>query len=589
MNKDTLAISDFYKKNINPTFILQESFSDVYRNNTIAELQEWYDHDVEVLNQILVQEGLGDMIKNVGQKIGGAVKGIGNFALKQLATALGKALKMAMPSEEEAQKLVQGVEKLKTDKNYQEQQATAGGKLLGTGGSSESSEEMYENTRHFLLSTVFSESNLIKLFNTQLILSEAKVGRPKGSKEGKGGKAKSPAKPAGKVNVAGGVQKANMAALDPAIMELISVVQQMKGGRQKQALNRIARVIANKTKLQFPIPYPKADKQTPQGGGDQGQGVSQDNQLATTQQAGQLATTQQGGQLATQNNQLATNQDSQLATPQGGELGRRRRSQPNIVDAEYTDVPNDKELPSSGGDTKSLFQKVISYVKAHPRITSTIAIGLIAAVTAASGGSLLPLVISGLTTGGVKAGVSAYQTNKEEGKVNWDKTVDSLFKGTAAGVGAAAVGQGLKGLMGDVPSTESGIKPIQAQAGNASGINNWDGDSGTQDNGLGWDGEPKNQDNGLGWDGEPKNTAGITNDQFKQYNASQFNPKSPLDQAKKQIMQKLSSSNNGQIPSDQYNDLARKAAQLIKKGAKPNSVVAQLLPESYTASYLRYF
>lgn len=588
MNKDTLAISDFYKRNINPTFILQESFSDIYRNNTIAELQEWYDYDVEVLNQILVQEGLGDMIKNVGKKIGGAVKGIGNFALKQLATALGKALKMAMPSEEEAQKLIQGVEKLKTDNNYRDQQAAAGGKLLGAGGSSESSEEMYENTRHFLLSTVFSESNLIKLFNTQLILSEAKVGRPKGSKEGKGGKAKSPAKPAGKVNVAGGVQKANMAALDPAIMELISVVQQMKGGRQKQALNRIARVIANKTKLQFPIPYPKADKQAPQGGEDQGQGVSQDNQLATTQQGGQLATTQQGGQLATQNNQLATTQDSQLATRQSGELGRRRRSEPTIVDAEYTDVPNDKALPSSGGDTKSLFQKIIGYIKSHPRITSSIAVALIAAATVASGGTLLPLVISGLSTGGVNAGVAAYQSNKKEGNVNWGKTVDSLFKGIAAGVGGAAIGQGLKGLVNsfggfdspEIDKHDGGLGANDAAEAQAEG---------QHDGGLGPKDAAEAQADAETNAAQYPQQAQVTDDQFKQYNATKYNPKSPLDQAKKQIMQKLSSSNNGQIPSDQYNDLAKKAAQLIKKGVKPDSVVTQLVPESYIASYLRYF
>jgi hypothetical protein len=562
MNKDTLAISDYYKLNINPTFILQESFSDVYRNNTIAELQEWYDHDVQILNQILVQEGLGDMIKSVGQKIGGAVKGVGNFALKQLANALGKALKMAMPSEEEAQKLTQAVEKLKTDKSYQEQQAAAGGKLLGAGGSSEASEEMYENTRRFLLSTVFSESNLIKLFNTQLILSEAKAGKPKANKEGKGGKAKPTAKPAGKVNVAGGVQKANMAALDPAIMELISVVQQMKSGRQKQALNRIARVISNKTKLQFPIPYPKADKQTPQGGEEQEQGVSQDNQLATTQQ---------GGPLATQNNELATTQDNQLATQQSGELGRRRRSQPTIVDAEYTDVPDDKALPSSGGDTKSLFQKVISYVKAHPRITSSVAIALIAAVTAASGGALLPLVVSGLTTGGVKAGVTAYQTNKEEGKVNWNKTVDSLFKGAAAGAGGAAIGQGVKGLMGGGAPSPS-VQPKTQEYGV---LDNWDGQKDTTNHG--------GIDN---WDGQQ---AEVSDDQFKKYNASAYNPSSPIDQAKKQIMQKLSAQNNGEIPASQYNDLARKAAQLLKKGSKPDNVVAQLFPESYTASYLRYF
>lgn len=581
MNKDALAISDRYKTTINPVFILQESFSDLYKRNAIAELQEWYAYDVEVLNNILIQEGLGDMIKNVGQKIGGAVKGVGDFAMKKLATALGKLLKMAIPSEEEAQKLQQEVERLKTDQSYLEQQAAAGNKLLGGGSADESSEEdeeMYESTRQFILSTVFSESNLIELFHTQL-LSEAtkKAGRPKGSKEGK---AKPAQKPSGKLNVAGGVQKANMAALDPAIMELISVVQQMKGGRQKQALNRIARTIAKKTKLNFPLPYPKADKQAGQET-QQPQAAGQDNQLATTGSGSQLATT--GG-----NNELATTGGQELATTgQDNQLARkpnfRRRTGPEIVDAEYTDVPADKALPSSGGDTKSLFQKIMGYIKAHPRITSAVALGLIAAVTAASGGALLPLVVSGLTTGGVKAGVAAYQSNKQDGKVNWDKTVDALFTGTAQGAGAAAVGQAAKGVMGAFGG-DSGIQPTQPQAANTGALDNWDGQNDTTNHG------------GIGnWDGQEAEAGAsvasteVSDDLFKQYNKSPYNPSSPLDQAKKQIMQKLSDANNGQIPASKYNDLASKAAQLLKQGKKSSAVVSQLFPESYTASYLRYF
>lgn len=577
MNNDSLEISNRYKLNINQTFVLQESFSDLYKNNTIAELQEWYDYDVQVLNNLLVQEGLGDMIKKAGQKIGGAISGVGDFAMKKLATALGKLLKMAMPSEEEAQKLAQGAEKLKTDKNFQDQQAAAGGKLLGTGGGeSEASEEMYESTRKFLLSTVFSESNLVELFNTQLVLeARTKAGRPEGKKNKKGA--------TGKVNVAGGVQKANMAALNPAIMELISVVQQMKGGRQKQALNRIARTIAKKTKLNFPIPFPKADKviaqQVPP---DQLQNGDQQ------QQGGQLATQKQGGQLATQqDNQLATSQDGQIATQQGkGKAGNEP------IDVDFTEIPNDQQaLPAGQQDTKSLFQKVMGYVKAHPRITSSVAIAIIAAITAASGGTLLPLVVAGLSSGGIKAGVTAYQTNKEEGKVNWDKTVDSLFKGAAIGAGGAAIGQGVKGLMGaGSPDQTGGLgakDAAEAQADPDTHEAQYHGD--THDGGLGAKDAAEAQADTETNAAQYSQSVEISNDQFKQYNATDFNPKSAMDQAKKQIMQKLSDANNGEIPASQYNDLAKKAAQLIKRGAKSNDAVSQLFPESYTVNYLRFF
>ena len=209
----------------------------------------------------------------------------------------------------------------------------------------------------------------------------------------------------------------------------------------------------------------------------------------------------------------------------------------------------------------------MGYVKAHPRITSSVALALIAAATVASGGTLLPLVVSGLTTGGVKAGVAAYQSNKQGGKVNWDKTVDALFTGTAQGAGAAALGQAAKGVMGAFGGADT---------------------SGTHDGGLGAKDAAEAQADAETNAAQYGKTT-VNDDLFKQYNQSTYNSNSPLDQAKKQIMQKLSDTNNGQIPASQYNDLARKAAQLLKQGKKSSAVVSQLFPESYTASYLRYF
>ena len=551
MNRDVLAISKRYKTDINPIFILQESFSDLYKQNAISELQEWYAYDVEVLNSILIQEGLGDMIKSAGQKIGGAVKGVGNFAMKKLATALGKLLKMAMPSEEEAQKLQQEVEKLK-DPNFLAQQATVGNKLLGGGEASEASEEeVYESTRRFLLNTVFSESNLIDLFNTQLLI-EAKVGKPKNSKEKKAEKPKKT--PTGKINVpAGGFQKANMASLDPAIMELVSAIQQMKSGRQKQALNRIARTIAKKTKLNFPVPYPKINKQDEQDSSET-QTSNQNNQLTKTGNENLLNAT--GGQ---------SSQLSMIGT-KNQKFGTR--NQPPVVDAEYTDIPDDNSSQSNNGNTKSLFRKIIGYIKDHPKISSTVALGLIAAVTVASGRFLLPLIIAGLTTGGIRAGIAAYQSKKQNGKVNWGKTVDALFTGTAQGAGFAAVGQAAKGLIGGFDSADA---------------------SGTHDGGLDPNNDVEAQADMKANDAQYPQQTQVSDDLFKQYNKSPYNPTSPLDQAKKAIMQKLSDANNGQIPETQYNDLASKAKRLINQGKKSGAVVSQLFPESYTVNYLRYF
>jgi hypothetical protein len=597
MNNDVIAISDFYKTKINPSFILQESFSDLYKNNAIYELQEWYEYDLQCLNELLVQEGLGDALKSVGQKIGGAVKGAGDFAMKKLATALGKILKMAMPSEEEAQKLEQEIQKLQSDKGYLDQQAAAGQKLLGTGGN-EAAEEVYESTKEFLLTTVFSEANLREFFK-QSLLTEAKAGRPKGGKTG-GKAAKAPAKgakPSKNVPVAaGGFQKNSVKGLDTHINELVKLINAMKGGQKKLALNRIARSVGKQTKLEFPQPFPRAQKQAgqvaPQGSGQQAGQPQSNNQLAfkaknelAAQDGGKA-----GGQLASQDYSYDT-ETGQPQLGQGKQQGRTPKPD-TIVDAEYTDVSN-KALPAPKQETKGLFQKIMGYVKAHPRITSSVALALIAAATVASGGTLLPLVVSGLTTGGVKAGVAAYQSNKQGGKVNWDKTVDALFTGTAQGAGLAAVGQAAKGLMGafgdaDTSGTHDGglgaKDAAEAQADAETNAAQYDK---THDGGLGAKDAAEAQADAE--TNAAQYSSQVDNNTFKKFNASNFNPKSPLDQAKKALMQKLSDTNSGNIPSDKYNSLAKQAATLVSRGVKPNDVVRQLMGESYTVKYLGYF
>lgn len=573
MNYDSNVISDFYKTKVNPSFILQESFSDLYKNNAIAELQEWYEYDLQCLNELLVQEGLGDALKSVGQKIGGAVKGAGDFAMKKLATALGKILKMAMPSEEEAQKLEQEVQKLQSDKGYLEQQAAAGQKLLGTGGN-EAAEEVYESTKEFLLATVFSEHNLREFFK-QSLLTEAKAGRPKGSKTG-GKSAKAPAKgakPAKNVPVAaGGFQKNSVTALDTHINELVKLINGMKGGQKKLALNRIARSVGKQTKLEFPQPFPRAQKQGGQGGQVSTQGSGQqsgqpqsNNQLAF--QAKNELAAQDGGQLASQDYSYDT-ETGQPQLGQGKQQGRTPKPD-TIVDAEYTDV-SDKALPAPKQETKSLFQKIMGYVKSHPRITSAVAIALIAAVTAASGGTLLPLVIGGLSTGTVKAGMTAYQTNKEGGKVDWSKTVDAAFTGAAKGAGAAAAGEAIGGLAkqfgGAQDSIQSGtdIKPVEPQAANADALNNWDGQELDQTQAVQAD----------------------LND-FQKYNGEPMVKNSWRDTIKLNILNKLKQEGGGQIDANKYNNAVKKLMALGKaaKGRSAESIMG----ESYTAKYLGYF
>jgi len=571
MNNDVSILGDFYKTKINPSFILQESFSDLYKRNAIIDLQEWYEYDLQCLNELLVQEGLGDALKSVGQKIGGAVKGAGDFAMKKLATALGKILKMAMPSEEEAQKLEQEVQKLQSDKGYLDQQAAAGQKLLGTGGN-EAAEEIYESTKEFLLSTVFSEANLREYF-TQSLLTEAKAGRPKGAKAGNKAPAKA-AKPSKNVPVAaGGFQKNSVTALDTHISELVKLINGMKGGQKKLALNRIARSVGKQTKLEFPQPFPRAQKQGGQLATQGDQQPQANNQLAF-QAKNQLAS--QDGQLATQDYSY----DTETGQPQLGQ-GKQQARLPqadNIVDAEYTDVPSDQQQLPASQETKGLFQKIMGYVKSHPRITSAVAIALIAAVTAASGGTLLPLVIGGLGTGTVKAGLTAYQTNKEGGKVDWKKTVDAAFTGAAKGVGAAAAGEAIGGIakqFGGAPTHDGGLGANDAAEAQA--------DAETNDAQYGDENVDRGDEDYSGGTNDVQADAG----DFQKYNGSPLDPKSWRDNYKMNILSKLKQEGGGSIDANKYNNAVKKLMALGNDD-KGKSIEA-IMGESYTAQYLGYF
>ena len=574
MNNDSGAISNFYKTKVNPSFILQESFSDLYKNNAIIDLQEWYEYDLQCLNELLVQEGLGDALKSVGQKIGGAVKGAGDFAMKKLATALGKILKMAMPSEEEAQKLTQEVQKLQSDKSYLDQQAAAGQKLLSTGGN-EAAEEVYESNKEFLLTTVFSESNLREFFK-QSLLTEAKAGRPKGGKTS-GKVAKTPAKgakPTKNVPVAaGGFQKNSVASLDTHINELVKLIKGMRGGQKKLALNRIARSVGKQTKLEFPQPFPRAQKQSgqlaPQSSQQQSGQPQANNQLAF--QAKNELASQDGGQLASRNYSYDT-ETGQPQLNQGKQQGRSPKPD-TVVDAEYTDVSS-KALPAPQ-ETKGLFQKIMGYVKSHPRITSGVAIALIAAVTVASGGTLLPLVIGGLTGGGVKAGVTAYQTNKEGGKIDWSKTVDAAFTGAAKGAGAAAAGEAIGGLAKQFAGAGQQIDTTPDT------INPEDNtDIGDTEEGDTEEGGDSDYTGGTG------DMQADAND-FQKYNGSPLDSKSWVDNIKMNILSKLKQEGGGSIDATKYNNAVRKLMTL-GRSAKGQSIET-IMGESYTVKYLGYF
>lgn len=572
MNNDVSALSDFYKTKINPFFILQESFSDLYKRNAIVDLQEWYEYDLQCLNELLVQEGLGDALKSVGQKIGGAVKGVGDFAMKKLFIALGKILAMGMSSEEERQKLKQEAESFDANSVEGQQQIAAGQKLLGAGGN-EASEEVYESTHEFLLATVFSEHNLREFF-TQSLLTEAKAGRPKDAKTS-GKTSTKPAKPSKNVPVAaGGFQKNDLASVKNDIRSLGERINKLQSKYKKQlSLNQTAKMLSKITKLEFPQPFPRAQKQAGQLATQGSEQPQANNQLAF-QAKNQLAA--QDGQLATQDYSY----DSETGQPQLGQ-GKKQGQLPSsddVIDAEYTEVPNDQQQLPAPQQTKGLFQKIMGYVKAHPRITSSVAIALIAAAVAASGGTMLPLVISGMSGATIKGGLTALQTKKEGGKVDWNKTVDAAFTGGAKAVGAAAAGEAIGGIakhLGGASPHDGGLGANDAAEAQA--------DAETHDAQYGDDNTDRGDEDYSGGTNDVQADAG----DFQKYNGERLDPKSWRDNYKMNILSKLKREGGGSIDANKYNNAVKKLMQL-GNAAKGKSIEA-IMGESYTVQYLGYF
>jgi len=361
----------------------------------------------------------------------------------------------------------------------------------------------------------------------------------------------------------------------------------MKGGQKRLALNRIARSVGKQTKLEFPQPFPRAQKEAGQGTTQgAGQQSKSNNQLAF-QAANQMAT-QDGGQVATQGRSSQT--DTETGQPQLGQGNQQARlpKPDNIIDAEYSNVPKDQQqLPASSSaapeQSKGLFQKITSYVKAHPRLTSAVAIALIAAVTAASGGTMLPLVISGMSGATIKGGLTALQTKKEGGKVDWNKVVDSAFTGGAKAVGAAAAGEAIGGIAKHFAGAGDHLHD--------GGLGEHDATEAQTDTET-HDAQYPEPEGDTAEGGDADYTGGTHDVQadagdFQKFNGTPLDPKSWRDKIKMGLLSKLKSEGGGSIDANKYNNAVKKLMAL-GNAAKGKSIES-IIGESYTVKYLGYF
>jgi hypothetical protein len=243
---------------------------------------------------------------------------------------------------------------------------------------------------------------------------------------------------------------------------------------------------------------------------------------------------------------------------------------------------------------EGLIRKAINWVKANPKRTAGTILGIIAVIALAVGGwaVLAPMLAKyGFLSGAVKGALiggakNAAQNIAKQGFSNNEFSGKELAKQTGKG---AAIGGAIGGMMGAAAGG--------GDNGDDSYTNTDHDNDGTTQFKQGGGFRPPEPD-----EMEPDETPQVDEDEFAKFNvpqhgspaeqaASGFDPNSPMDQAKKMIMQKLKDGNNGQIPASKYNAAAAKVSGLLKKGMKPDQIAAQLVADSvsYTTGYLEYF
>lgn len=608
-------------------FILESSIADYYRENPLEQIYDLYKYDIDCIEELVQEGALGDM----WGKVKGGVKQATQFvANKGVEMLLGLLKKIATPQD------LQGIEQLQ-DPTKLKQYASQGMQSLNSVGGNQAqpatnNESVVYSNKRLFAAAILAENNLFEMvekytFITEQILSEAKGSKAGYTKAGsdasywdkttaaknqkaqatarkrreagqKGQKAapygsKAPAAPAEQQQSIASNTAAAPAA-DPGLeQKLTSKAREIKGQQQPRgagALNKYVKQVADELKKR----YSKSPSQLQDG-------LRSFNQQLTAA-LGSKPTSNAAG------------------SPAKGTIGSLPKAPSNVQPPTYptaggstapvTNSAGTTPAPAAGGtggtggaattapaggapstnvnapatpQKEGLIRKAINWVKANPKRTAGTVLGIIAVIALAVGGwaVLAPMLakygfLAGAAKGAIVGGAkNAVQNIAQQGFSDKEFSGKELAKQTGKG---AALGGAIGGLMG-------------AAAG---GDHSQDNDQEVTQYQQVDQPEPDEM--------EPAETPQVNDDEFAKFNvpqhgspdeqaASGFDPNSPMDQAKKMIMQKLKDGNNGQIPASKYNAAAAKVAGLLKKGMKPDQIAAQLVADSvsYTTGYLEYF
>jgi hypothetical protein len=601
-------------------FILESNISEYYRQNPLEQIYDLYKYDIDCIEELVEEGAFGDMWGKVKGGVGQATKFVANKGIEMLLGLLKKTL---TPED------LKGIEQLQDPAKLKEY-AAKGMKELNAAGSSQAQpttnneSAVYSNKRLFA-AAILSENNLLEMFEkytfiTEQILTEAKkqkvyetefdrkkreAAEAAAKEEAKKAKAaaKAAAKSANKQPAKQSIASSTPAPAAPTpsaapssaapavdVNKLTAAARSVTGQLQPRgagALNKYVKQVANELRKR----YSKSPSQLQDGLRSFNQQLTAELGKKTTANAsgspakgpiGSLPKTPTAGGAATS---AGTTTTAAGTTAAGG------------APATNVSVPS---TPQKEG----LIRKAINWVKSNPKRTAGTVLGILAVLAVAVGGwaVLAPMLAKyGLLAGAAKGAIlggakSAVQNIAQQGFSDKKFSGSELAKKTAKGAGWGTVMGGLLGLGG---------------GDDGGGDDGGDGGDGDNDEDYVKDDTRRGElqyKRATGFqepepdEMEPDDEPPVDDDEFAKYNvpregspeeqaASGFDQTSPMDQAKKMIMQKLKALNNGEIPASKYNAAAAKVAGLLKKGLKPDQIASQLVTDSvsYTKGYLEYF
>jgi hypothetical protein len=593
-------------------FILESNISQYYRENPLEQIYDLYKYDIDCIEELVQEGALGDMWNSVKGGVQQATKFVSNKGIEML---LGLLKKIATPQD------LQGIDQL-SDPAKLKQYASQGIQTLNSAGQQQpatnNESAVYANKR-FFAAAILSENNLIEMvekytFITEQILSEAKSGynpkaaanwpekmqkrsnpakeetRRKKSEAGQKGQKVTAAKAAASAPAAQSIAS-NTPAADPGLeQKLTSKAREIKGQQQPRGAGKLSKYV-KQVADELRKRYSKSPSQLQDGLRSFNQQL---NTALTQKQSGNATGSPAKGAIGSLPKAPAGAKVAPPTYPSGD-------AEANALDGNTNPAPAAAATAAPAGGApetnvsapptkqkEGLIRKAINWVKSNPKRTAGTILGIIAVIALAVGGwaVLAPMLakygfIAGAAKGAIVGGAkNAVQNIAKQGLSNDKFSGKELAKQTGKG---AALGGAIGGLMG------------AAAGGGHDDSNVGDHEGELQYQQADHPDQPETDEM------EPTDHS-VDNDEFAKYNvpqhgspaeqsASGFDANSPMDQAKKMIMQKLKDANGGQIPASKYNAAAAKVAGLLKKGMKPDQIASQLVSDSvvYTTGYLEYF